>query len=56
MDIRSVASSDFYTEQSQGGQPADVMAALDKEVKTFDTRERVVADFKVQKSLTSASS
>lgn len=50
MEIQSVTSSEFYVDQSQG-QPADIMAALHREIKTFDSRERMVADFKVRRIL-----
>ena len=46
MEIRSVASS-MTSELSSQGQHGNVKAALEREVKIFDRREKWVGDFKV---------
>ena len=47
MEIRSMNSSKFNLDSMSHGQPADVKHALEAEVQTFDRREQLVSDFKV---------
>ena len=42
-----MTSSNFNFDINQG-QPADVKHALEAEVQTFDSREKLVSDFKVK--------